>query len=248
MKPDEPTSSGAIQRRKLYQDVMERLMALIRNGGLSAGDQLPSERDLMERYGVGRPAVREALQNMAQLGLISIAHGERARVAEPSFGRLLQSIALTTSGILHGSSRSLEDLKEARLMFEIQMVRRASERATSADIVRLKTRFDEHRASLDDLSRFFHHDMLFHREIAAITGNAIFPGLSEAVMGWLAEFHTQLVRLPGTEQLTLSEHAAIVDAIAAHDAEAAERAMRDHILRANALYAKHAKPSGTPIP
>jgi DNA-binding FadR family transcriptional regulator len=92
---------------------------------------------------------------------------------------------------------------------------------------------------LSDLSRFFHYDMLFHREIAAITGNTIFPGLSEALMGWLAEFYRQLVRVPGTEQLTLSEHAQILKWIASGDADAAERAMRDHILRANKLYARH---------
>ncbi len=232
-------SREPIPRRKLYQEVMDRLLTMIRHDGLGVGDQLPSERELMERYGVGRPAVREALQNMSQLGLISIAHGERARVAQPSFSNLFESIALTTSGILRHSPQSLGDLKEARLLFEVQMVRLASERATPEDVVRLRQRLEDHHASLSDLEQFFHHDMLFHREIAAITGNSIFPGLSEAMMGWLGEFYTQLVRLPGTEQLTLSEHAAILDAIAAGDPDAAERAVRDHILRANTLYDQH---------
>jgi GntR family transcriptional regulator, sialic acid-inducible nan operon repressor len=235
-----------IQRRKLYQEVMDRLMAMIQEEGFQAGDQLPSERDLMERYGVGRPAVREALQNMAQLGLVSIAHGERARVAAPSFRNLFSSIALTTSGILRNSPQSLRDLKEARLLFEVQMVRLACERATEEDIERLRQRLEDHRASLSDLSRFFHFDMMFHREIAAITGNSIFPGLSEALMGWLAEFYIELVRLPGAEHLTLAEHAAIFEAIAAHDPEKAERAMRDHILRANKLYGRHAAEGAEP--
>ena len=238
MAPADP-----IPRRKLYQEVMDRLLDMIREGGLAPGDQLPSERELMERYGVGRPAVREALQNMAQLGLVSIAHGERARVAQPSFATLFQSIALTTSGILRGSPESLRELKEARLLFEVQMVRLAAERATPADVARLRQRLDDHRA-LVDLGRFLHHDMLFHREIAAITGNAIFPGLSEALMGWLAEFHIQLVRAPGSEDLTLTEHGQILAAVAAGNADAAERAMRDHILRANTLYAR--APSGPP--
>jgi DNA-binding FadR family transcriptional regulator len=234
------SATEPIQRRKLYQEVMDRLLVMIREEGFTAGDQLPSERDLMERYGVGRPAVREALQNLAQLGLISITHGERARVAEPSFANLLQSIALTTSTILRTSPDSLRELKEARLLFEVQMVRLAAERAAPEDVARLRQRLREHHATLSDLGRFFHHDMLFHREIAAITGNAIFAALSEALMGWLGEFYTQLVRVPGTEQVTLSEHGQILDAIAAGDADAAEAAMRDHILRANRLYALHA--------
>lgn len=218
---------------------MDRLMEMIREEGYVAGDQLPSERELMERYGVGRPAVREALQNMAQLGLISIAHGERARVAKPSFQNLFDSIALTTSGILRTSPQSLQDLKQARLLFEVQMVRLAAEKATPDHVARLSALLDEHHASLVDLSQFFHLDMLFHREIAVITGNAIFPGLSEALMGWLSEFYTHLVRVPGTEELTLHEHGRILGAIAAQDPDAAEQAMREHILRANKLYAQH---------
>jgi GntR family transcriptional regulator, sialic acid-inducible nan operon repressor len=170
MSPADP-----IPRRKLYQEVMDRLLDMIRDDGLAAGDQLPSERDLMERYGVGRPAVREALQNMAQLGLISIAHGERARVAQPSFATLFQSIALTTSGILRSSPESLAALKEARLLFEVQMVRLAAERATPGDVARLRQRLDDHRA-LTDMGRFLHHDMLFHREIASSPATRSFRG------------------------------------------------------------------------
>ncbi|TVP96193.1 MAG: GntR family transcriptional regulator, partial [Roseinatronobacter sp.] len=146
------TQPRPIQRRKLYQEVIERLMQMIRDNDYVAGDQLPSERELMETFGVGRPAIREALQNMAQLGLISIAHGERARVAEPSFQNLFESIALTTSGILRNSSQSLQDLKQARLLFEVQMVRMAARRAGPADIARLRSRLQAHRDSLADLS------------------------------------------------------------------------------------------------
>jgi DNA-binding FadR family transcriptional regulator len=234
------STSEPIQRRKLYQDVMERLMAMIRQEGFRAGDQLPSERDLMERYRVGRPAVREALQNMAQLGLISITHGERARVAAPTFRNLFDSMAMTTSGILRSSPQSLADLKQARLLFEVQMVRLAAARATPEEVGRLHSRLEDHRRSLANLDQFFHYDMLFHREIAAITGNSIFPGLSEALMGWLAEFYRELVRVPGAEHVTLAEHERILRAIEARDPDGAERAMTEHLTRANELYKQHA--------
>ena len=225
-----------IQRRRLSQEVMDRLIALIEEDGLAAGAKLPSERDLMDRYGVGRPAIREALQNMANVGLITLTQGERASVAAPSFSNLMQTVSLTTSGILRTSKESLNDLKEARLVFESQMVRLAAERATKADLERLEKRYQEHGASLSDLSDFLRHDMLFHREIAAITNNSIFPNLSEALIGWLGEFYRELVRLPGAEQLTLSEHASILEAVKAHDPDAAEEAMRNHLTRANKLY------------
>ncbi len=234
-----------IEKRRLYQDVMDRLLALIKEDRLRPGDKLPSERALMERYGVGRPAVREALQNMASIGLVTLTQGERASVAAPSFSNLIQTVSLTTSGILRNSSESLDELKEARLMFELQMVRLAAERATDPQIARLEQRLRDHAESLDDLSTFLHHDMLFHREIAAVTGNSIFANLSEALIGWLAEFHLELVRLPGAEQLTLSEHASILEAIRSRDPDAAEAAMRNHLTRASKLY-QHYLPENRP--
>ena len=59
------------------------------------------------------------------------------------------------------------------------------------------------------MDEFLHKDMAFHRQIAAMTGNAIYVALSQAMFEWLAEFHTGLVRLHGAEQLTIDEHEAI---------------------------------------
>lgn len=70
-----------IVRRKLSDQVLERLLEMITRGEIAPGETMPSERDLMERFGVGRPAVREALHSLDTMGLISISHGERARVA-----------------------------------------------------------------------------------------------------------------------------------------------------------------------
>ncbi len=225
-----------IERRRLYQEVMDRIIGMIEEDGLRPGDSLPAERELSDRYCVGRPAVREALQNMARMGLIRLVQGERARVAAPTFANLLTSMSMTTSGILRSSESGLADLKEARLLFEVTMVRLAVDRATASDIETLAQRLREQRESLPDMAQFVRCDMRFHGEIARITGNSIFPTLSEAMMGWLAEFYRDLVRLPGTEQLTLQEHTAILGAIRDRNPDAAERAMRDHLTRANALY------------
>jgi DNA-binding FadR family transcriptional regulator len=234
--PPAPTPAEPIQRRKLYQEVMDRLVTMLRGEGYAPGDQIPSEREIMERFAVGRPAVREALQNLEWMGLITISHGERARVAEPSFGLLLDRIALTTSRILQNSPARLEELKEARQLFEVQMVRLAAQRGTDADLAALRAALDAQRESLPDMARFLRLDMRFHALIAGMGGNSIFPALSEAMLGWLGEFHRELVRAPGAEMLTLDEHARILTALEARDADAAESAMRDHILRSSELY------------
>jgi DNA-binding FadR family transcriptional regulator len=229
-------STEQIQRRKLYQEVLERLQERIRSGEIPPGAQLPSERDLMEFYGVGRPAVREALQALERSGIVEIAHGERARVVVPTAERLIEQIAEGARHLLHTQPGTLEHLKHARVFLEAGLARMAAERATDDDLARLRRRLDEHRASMNQLERFMECDMAFHRELARISGNPIFPAIVEALFQWASDYYQPLVRAPGAEQLTLAEHERLLDAIAAHDPDAAERAVREHLTRANELY------------
>ncbi|MGD9507869.1 MAG: GntR family transcriptional regulator, partial [Geminicoccaceae bacterium] len=129
--------SEPIRRRKLSHEVVDRLLARITRGELSAGDHLPSERDLMGQYGVGRPAVREALQALERMGFLTITHGERARIVAPTARTMIDQVALSAKHLLSTSPTSLEHLKEARVFFETGMVRVAAEHATEADIARL---------------------------------------------------------------------------------------------------------------
>jgi DNA-binding FadR family transcriptional regulator len=226
-----------IRRRKLSQGVLEKLQERMNAGEFPAGSLLPSERQLMEYFQVGRPAVREALQDLQRLGLVRITHGEGARVVAPTAQGILDRIAGTAEHFLATSPRSLDYLKEARLFFEMGMVRLVAARATPQDIETLRDIVAEQAAAGDDFADFLKTDMLFHRSIAAILGNPIFVALSEAMLQWLSKYHVGLVRKAGREKLTMAEHTLIVDRIAAHDVESAAAAMLTHLTRAQDLYA-----------
>ena len=232
-----------IQRRKLYQDVLDRLMERIRSGAIAPGAQLPSERELMEELGVGRPAVREALQALERSGIVEIAHGERARVVVPTAERLVAQVATGAMHLLRTQPGSLEHLKEARLFLECGTARMAAERATEEQVARLRLSIAQHRASMVNLAEFIERDMAFHREVASISGNPIFPSIVEAMFRWAGEYYLSMVRAPGAEELTLAEHARIVDAIAARDPQGAADAMHAHLSRANALYQQLMRPA-----
>ena len=225
-----------IHRRKLYQEVLDRLMERIRSGQIAPGAHLPSERELMEAYGVGRPAVREALQSLERSGIVEISHGERARVVVPTAERLMEQIAGGAKHLLRTQPDTLEHLKQARVFLETGMARMAAELASDAQIAGLQLSIAQHRASMVNLDEFIERDMAFHREIASISGNPIFPSIVESMFRWAGEYYQPLVRAPGAEELTLAEHQVIVDAIAARDADAADEAMRRHLIRANDLY------------
>jgi DNA-binding FadR family transcriptional regulator len=236
------TQQDPIQRRKLYQEVLDRLTARIAAGEFAPNDQLPSERELMESYGVGRPAVREALQHLERSGIVVITHGERARIVVPTPEALVEQIAGGARHLLSMQPDSLGHLKGARLFLETGMARLAVDQADEAALAELRRLIEAQRRAVADPEQFVHCDMSFHRQIAAMSGNPIFPAIIEGMFRWLGEYYRSLVRAPGAEQLTLAEHERIVEALAARDPARAELAMRDHLTRANTMYRRLLRP------
>ncbi|WP_018325751.1 transcriptional regulator NanR [Rhizobium giardinii] len=227
-----------IVRRKLSDEVFDRLERMIISGELKPGDDMPSERVLMERFGVGRPAIREAMQSLANMGLVAISHGERAKVLELTAQSIFRQVDATAKIMLSRSSDSLEHLKNARIFFERGMAREAAAKATERDIEELREILERQRRSLGKAEEFISADMQFHTRIARISGNPIFVAVSEAMLAWLKEYHTDMLIWTGKEKFTLVEHEKIVDRLAAADADGAEVAMLVHLERSSALYVK----------
>lgn len=229
-----PVTTEPIPRRKLHQEVLDRLIARIRSGEFPPGAQLPSERELMDAYGVGRPSIREALQQLERSGIIGISHGERSRVLLPTAEGVVAQLTEPARFLLSVDPDALEHLKEARILLEAGVARLAAQRADAAGLAALRQRLDEHRAAGPD--DFLSRDIAFHRQIAVMSGNPVFPAAVEAMLTWLGTSHVTLVRAPGAEHLTLEEHARICEAIADRDPDAAGQAMSDHLARADARY------------
>jgi GntR family transcriptional regulator, sialic acid-inducible nan operon repressor len=225
-----------IARRKLGDEVRERLLALIESGKLKPGDPLPSERELMATYRVGRPAVREALQALQGLGLVAISHGERAKVLGLTPASMFGQIERSARHLLSTSPQTLDHLKEARMMFETAMVRLAAAKATDQDVEALRAVLARQQQSRKDSKAFMEADIAFHEGIAAISGNPLMAAASSAMLRWLADVHRELVRLPGRESATLEEHHEILEQIAKHRPEAAAVAMANHLTRVVSLY------------
>jgi DNA-binding FadR family transcriptional regulator len=222
--------------KKLSGQVLDGLLALIEAGEFAPGGVLPSERELMARFEVGRPAVREALQTLENMGLAKIRHGGRARLVRVEPKLILEQVNLSVRHLLAADPGNREHLREARLMFESAMVRLAAAKATEEEIAVLREALAAQRDAAQDPAEFIRRDIAFHAAIARISGNPVFSAVSEAMLGWLFEFSPRQLRVPATEELTLAEHTAILDAIAAHDPEAAVFALRAHLTRANPLY------------
>ena len=223
-----PVQLGVIRRRRLYEEVAGRLEAMIQEGQYSAGDQLPSERDLMKQFGVGRPAVREALFALQKMGLVAINNGERARVTQPTPKVVFESLAGAARHLL-AAPDGVRHFQEARAFFEIGLARYAAQHATADDIGALKSALETNRLSIDNLHAFERTDVAFHYVLAVIPRNPIFTAIHEAVAAWLTEQRTTTLRMPGEQFVAYRAHEAIYEAIAARGADRAERAMRAHL-------------------
>lgn len=230
------TDHEKIVRKKLSEQVLERLHDMIRKHELKPGDHMPSERVLMERFGVGRPAVREALQSLHNSGLITITHGERSRVNEISASTVLHQSDELARLLISAAPGNLDHLKHARQLFELGMVRVAVERASAADIAKLRDLVERQRAQLGNANAFIAADMAFHRKLASLSDNPIILSVSDAMLGWLFEYHVGLLHRSGGEEITLHEHAQIVDHIEAHDTDAAIDEMRRHLERSRTSF------------
>jgi GntR family transcriptional regulator, sialic acid-inducible nan operon repressor len=233
--------SEPIQRRKLYQEVVDKLLMRIQQGEFITGSHLPSERELMEYYAVGRPTIREALQTLAGYGIVEIAHGERAKLVKPTAELLVAQISHGAEHLMRVDPHMLEHMKEARIFLECGVAAMAARHATPNDLSKLRKRLKDQTEALKNLDDFLACDMAFHRELANVAGNPIYPAIVEAMFHWAAQYYQAIVRAPGAEKLTLAEHESIVAAIEKNDVKAAEKAMRDHLTRANSLYGKMMK-------
>ncbi|MGU3398922.1 transcriptional regulator NanR [Brucellaceae bacterium D45D] len=227
-----------IVRRKLSDEVFDRLENMITSGELKPGDEMPSERVLMERFGVGRPAIREAMQSLAKMGLVSISHGERAKVLKLTARSIFQQVDSTAKIMLAQSIDTLEHLKSARIFFERGIAREAALKASAQDIEELKAIIARQRQALGNADAFISADMEFHIRIAKISGNPIFIAVSEAMLAWLREYHIHMLIWTGKEKHTLSEHEEIVEHLANQNTDEAEAAMLRHLERSRALYVK----------
>jgi GntR family transcriptional repressor for pyruvate dehydrogenase complex len=208
--------------------VVARLEALIHEGELKPGDPLPPERELMIHFGVGRPAIREALFALSRMGLVALANGERPRVSSPTPRTLLGELG-GGARLMLSKPEGMRHFQQARTLFESALAEEAARVATADDIRALETALADNESAIGDDARFIRTDVGFHFVVATITRNPIYEALHEAIVEWLVDQRNVSVRHPGSEQLAYESHRDIFAAIAARDPLAAGRAMRSHL-------------------
>jgi GntR family transcriptional repressor for pyruvate dehydrogenase complex len=204
--------------------VAARIEELILTGQIPPGGRLPAERQLADSLGVSRGLVREAILELALKGLVSRRQGRGTEVLAPRRSEFTRAIV----GHLEQKDREVLELLDFRESLEPPIAARAAERATNSDIRRLR----EIAAALDaesDPERAADLDANFHHGIALATRNSVLVKLVETSMEVLNLTRRSVLQTPERRRTSRDAHHAILAAIEAGDAEAAEMAMTEHI-------------------
>ncbi|MFO1039596.1 MAG: FCD domain-containing protein [Geminicoccaceae bacterium] len=222
-------------RRKRAHEVADRLESAITDGEFAVGDQLPTEKELMERFGVGRPAVREALFMLQQRGHVETLSGTRARVTAPTSSFLVGQLADMAKGFA-GAPQGQKSLEQVRLLFESGLAWNAAQVATDEDIVQLKAALDANVAALGNAAQFVRTDVAFHHELTRIARNPIFDGMHDVLTEWLFDQRTTTIHMTDADRLSVRDHTAIYEAVAARDPARAFHEMASHLRLISRLY------------
>ena len=214
-----------IERRKVYEQVSERLEAQL-GTTLKAGDALPPERELAERYGVGRSSVREALRMLESRGLIE-SRGSGTFVVAAWRNPFQEPLSL----VVAGEDVDRAQLFEVRRMIEAEAAALAATRRTIDQLNQMHEATDDMEIELERADRFIAADIRYHLVIAEATGNRLLLHLMQAIRDRLTEMFGTVFKFPGGPERSIAQHRLITEAIEAEDAEGARQLMTEHILR-----------------
>ncbi len=199
-----------IERKTLSKQVYSLLEEKIYHGKWQVGDKIPSEKHLMEDLQIGRNTLREAIQALAQVGLLEVRQGHGTFVVANS----------PLQAILHQrvSKSSLFEIFEARHALESEIVALACARRTEAELETLYELVKKCQQATS-VEQFIQADMALHHQIALCSKNALLSDIYEHLFD---KIHISIMHSTWLKEDRLTSHVALVDAISDRDVKKAQ--------------------------
>jgi DNA-binding FadR family transcriptional regulator len=219
-----------IQGRRIFEEILDQLEEAILDGHISAGDRLPSERQLAEQFNASRTSVREAVRVLEALGVAKVRAGAEngaVLVEEPGDAlRLLLRFQLALRHI------SIDSVIEFRIVLEPWAARAASERATQDALGRMASILTTMGTNVGP-EQFHQLDSSFHLEIARAGQNdlmvLVLEGARTSIERIMLDALSRVDNWPATRARIVGEHSEILAAIGGRKADEAADLMERHI-------------------
>jgi DNA-binding FadR family transcriptional regulator len=216
----------AQRTEKVAESVARQILQDIRRSSLAPGATLPAESAMLERFGVGRGSLREALRILEVNGLVTLKPGPRggpvvATHDPTSFGQMM-TLHLQSLGATY------RQLLDARVEIEVMLARKAAEREgeEAAQIVKEATATAP--VTTDDTD-YITATADFHRALGRASCNPVLALVADSIYAIWTVRVTRVLYPADQRDDVIRQHEAIGRAIERHDAKRAERLMREHM-------------------
>jgi GntR family transcriptional regulator, transcriptional repressor for pyruvate dehydrogenase complex len=231
-----------VRTSRLYEQIVQQIEESVLNGTLKPGDQLPAERELAQRLGVSRTAVREAVKALREKGLVEAYSGRGTFVTDGTTQAARQSFDLM---VKVGQQEGAPHLAELRLILEPGIAALAAVRAKEEDLTAMREAVAVMDRTQDDPEAYIEADLDFHLALAETVANPLILSLIDSIVGLLREQRMKIFNVEGGPQRGQVHHKRILEAMERRDAEMARTAMRAHLeqVREDSKAAPNSKPS-----
>lgn len=211
-----------LSRPRLYEQLVEALLAHVDLSGLSPGQRLPTERDLAQRLGVSRASVRQAIVALEVQGVVDVRHGDGIYLLrQPAPAELLKELA--------ERRRRLPDVLEARATLELKIVELAAVRRTDEDLIDIDAALEHMAAEIREGGHGLSGDEAFHGAVTAGAHNPVLTDLMRVLASSIEETRRESLNQPGRPPRSLASHREIAAAVRDRDPVGAGQAMRAHL-------------------
>lgn len=215
-----------VRTARLYEQIVQQIEESIVQGSLKAGDQLPAERDLAQKFGVSRTAVREAVKALREKGLVEAYSGRGTFVTDGTSQAIKQSLEMM---VKIGQPEGSVHLAEVRAIVEPEIAALAAVRCEEQHIVSMAEAVAVMDQAKRDPDAYIEADLDFHLALAEAASNPLILSLLDSIVGLLREQRLRIFNVEGGPERGQYHHKRILEAVREHDAVKAKASMRAHL-------------------
>lgn len=219
---DQNSALSPVLRTPLYELLVERLRAHVREANLKVGDRLPAERTLAQQLGVSRASLKQAIVALEVQGFVEVRHGD---------GTFLRPDDLRPTSLAEvlDRKRRLPDILDAREALEVKLAELAAERRGDDDLVALEEALVLMSREVDDGLPGREGDAAFHGALTTAAHSNLLARMMTALAEDISETRHESLMQPGRPARSLAQHRAIAEAVQDADPVGASAAMRRHL-------------------
>jgi len=225
----------AARRNRLYEEIIAQIQNLINSGNLKSGDQLPPERELAEIFKVSRNSVREAIRALEEKSILQSRPGDGTYVVIPEEKSLIEPLA----DAIQKQKDKLQEIFQFRRLIEPQIAYLAAESASDEDIVKFRGILEEQERQIRAGENAIEPDVQFHLSLAKSVKNSLLMRVVEILNDALRESRAEYVQSKTRQELSLSAHFKVLEAIEKRDPRLAWKEMNEHLVNTERVVFGH---------